>query len=161
MQSFATFILPFIRELGLLEMNFMKSRILLMLAGALTMGSLALADIQSPPAARWTWSRKLARALSNVAYGTTEYPNRWSRMNRAEGGNAAAATFVTDGTVRSVVRLGYGLYELVTFPFPTYKGTYRPPYATKDSNDYWHGYSEWPPQVGFIGEAQYSRNQNY
>jgi putative exosortase-associated protein (TIGR04073 family) len=139
----------------------MKSRILLMLVGALTMGSLAFGDIQSPPAGRWTWSRKLSRALANICYGTTEYPYVWGRVKHQDGGNAAAASFVVDGTVRSVVRLGYGLYELVTFPCPTYKDGYRPPYKVKDNLDYWHGYSEWPPQVGFIGESNFSRTQHY
>jgi putative exosortase-associated protein (TIGR04073 family) len=139
----------------------MKSRILLMLVGALTLGSLAFGDIQSPPAGRWTWSRKLSRALATIAYGTTESPVLWARSERAEGGNTAYARQVGEGTVRSIVRLGYGLYELVTFPFPTYKGTYRPPYYVKSDKDYWHGYDEFPPQVGFIGEANYSRTQNY
>ena len=62
---------------------------------------------------------------------------------------------------RTVVRLGYGLYELVTFPFPSYKGTYKPPYYKKDYINPVYGYSEFPPQVGFASESGYSRTQKY
>jgi len=139
----------------------MKNRILLLLVGALTLGSLALADIQTPPAAQWNWSRKLSRALSNLAYGSTEYPITWQKNMKSDGANAAASALVVDGTARTVVRLGYGVFELVTFPFPAYHGSYRPPYYKKDRFNPWHGYQEFPPQVGFTSQSQYSRDQNW
>ena len=138
----------------------MKNRILLLLVGALTLGSLAIADIQAPPKAQWNWSRKLSRSLANLAYGYLEYPAVWQKNMRSDGSSAATTALVVDGTARTVVRVGYGLYELVTFPFPAYKGTYRPPYYKKERFDNWNGYQEFPPQLGMSAQMQYSRGQD-
>src|SRR5580698_5505343 len=100
----------------------MKNRICLLVLTVVTTGSFVMADIQAPPGSRWNWSRKLSRALANIAYGSTEYPKTWVKLNDQDGGSAAFAGIIIQGTERTVVRLGYGLYELVTFPFPTYKG---------------------------------------
>ncbi|WP_075087044.1 hypothetical protein [Verrucomicrobium spinosum] len=83
----------------------MKNRITLMLVGALTLGSLAFADIQAPPGAKWNWSRKLSRSLANLAYGVTEYPTTWSKVERQDGVNAAATSMVVEGTSRTLVRV--------------------------------------------------------
>jgi putative exosortase-associated protein (TIGR04073 family) len=140
----------------------MKNRIILLLVGAFCVGSLAFGDIQSSPGSHWNWSRKLSRAVANLAYGVpAEYLVHWQRMERAEGVNMAASAMVVEGTSRSVVRLGYGLFELVTFPFPCYKGTYRPPYHKNDRFDPWGGYEEFPPQVGFTSQARYGRTQSW
>jgi putative exosortase-associated protein (TIGR04073 family) len=139
----------------------MKNRIILTIVAALTVGSFAFADIQSSPGSHWNWSRKLTRSVANLAYGFSEYPVTWQRMERAEGVNMAASAFVVEGTKRSVVRFGYGLYEFVTFPLPTHKGTYRPPYRKSDRFDTWNGYEEFTPQVGFTSQARYSRTQSW
>lgn len=139
----------------------MKHRLILLLAAAFTIGSLALADIQSSPGARWGWSRKLSRALANIAYGVTEYPVTWCKSNQMDGSSAAWTTMVVDGSKRSVVRLGYGVFELVTFPFPAYKGTYRPPFYSKEGIDPYYGYGEFPPQFGISSQATYCRGQDY
>jgi putative exosortase-associated protein (TIGR04073 family) len=142
----------------------MKNRILLLIVGVVSLGSLAYGDIQSPPGARWNWSRKLSRALANLAYGSTEIPVTYRRANRTEGNNMAAATMVVDGTTRTVVRVGYGLYELVTFPFHSYKGGYKPEYTWRHSNEKmnpYHGYEEFPPQMGFAGQTNYCRTQSW
>lgn len=139
----------------------MKHRWILLLTAVFTIGSLAFADIQSSPGARWGWSRKLSRALANIAYGTTEYPVTWCKANQMDGGSAAWSAMVVDGTKRSVVRLGYGVFELVTFPFPAYKGTYRPPYYKKEAIDPYYGYGEFPPQFGNSSQATYCRIQDY
>ncbi len=163
LMKFPVFVLAKTIELWLTNKEFMKNRILFMLVGALTVGGLAYGDIQSPPAGQWNWSRKLSRSLANLVYGVTEYPTTWKKVDDADGNNAAGAALVVDGTKRTVVRLGYGLYELVTFPFPTYKGGYRPPYGalhSHDKMDPWHGYQEFPPIVGFISQGHYNRAQS-
>ena len=137
----------------------MNTRFLLSFIGVLTFSSLAYGDIQAPPASHWTWSRKLSRSLANIAYGSTELPTTWNRIERTDGVNAAFSGAIVDGSVRSVVRLGYGLFELVTFPFPAYKGGYRPPFHKKDSMDHWRGYEEFPPQLGFLSQSRYCRTQ--
>ena len=139
----------------------MKNRILILLVGAFSLGSLAFGDIQSSPGDRWNWNRKLSRSLANLAYGWSEYFVTWQRAERSEGDNMAASTMVVGGTTRSLVRVGYGIYEFVTCPFPTYKGGYRPPYYKKDRFDPWYGYEEFPPQVGFTSQARYGRTQSW
>ena len=139
----------------------MKKIILLVLTGMIGMGSLAIADIQSPPGHQFGWSRKLSRALANLAYGSTEFLVTWQRSNRLNGANAAAADMVVEGSKRTIVRAGYGLFELVTFPLPAYKMTYRPPYYKKERIDPWYGYEEFPPQVGITSQAGYSRVQGW
>ncbi|MCB1096022.1 MAG: exosortase system-associated protein, TIGR04073 family [Verrucomicrobiales bacterium] len=115
------------------------------------------ADIQDPPAGRYGKVRKLSRAVSNVIYGITEVPNQWTRVNNAEGGTAAASYGTVNGAVRTVRRLGYGIYELFTFPFPTYKSGYRVPYTSNYINPE-TGINEFPPELGFMSDAEYGRN---
>jgi putative exosortase-associated protein (TIGR04073 family) len=138
----------------------MKNRITLLLIGAFTIGSLAFGDIQSSPGSHWNWSRKLSRGLANMVYGWSEYPVHWQRSERIGGVNMAASHFVVEGTTRSLVRLGYGLYEFTTFPVASYKGGYRPALQS-DRFDTWFGYEEFPPQVGFTSQARYSRTQSW
>jgi putative exosortase-associated protein (TIGR04073 family) len=139
----------------------MNKRLVTLLLATVTLGSLAFADIQSPPGHKFNWSRKLSRALGNLAYGASEILVTWQRSNNSDGSHAAASDMIVEGSKRTVVRVGYGIYELVTFPFPTYKATYRPPYYRKEHNDPWFGYGEFSPQVGITSHAGYSRNQSW
>jgi putative exosortase-associated protein (TIGR04073 family) len=139
----------------------MKNRIILLLAGALLVSTPAFADIQASPGSKWDWSRKLSRSLANIAYGWAEYPIQWQKVDKEDGNNAAFTSGIVQGTHRTAVRLGYGIYEFATFPFPTYKGGYRPPYRVKERFNPWYGYQEFPPQVGFTSQAGYSRTQSW
>lgn len=139
----------------------MKNKVLLTLIGVLTLGSFVYADIQAPPKAQWNWSRKLSRSIANLAYGWAEIPIQWQKVERVDGANAAASSMVVEGTARTVVRLGYGLYEFVTFPAPVHKGGYRPPYYKNERFDTWYGYQEFPPQVGFMSQTRYGRTQSW
>lgn len=140
----------------------MKNRIALLIITALTLSSsLATADIQSPPGHHYNWSRKLSRGLGNIVYGWTEPFNVWERTNRSDGAHAAASDFFIEGPKRVLVRLCYGAYEVVTFPLPTWKLTYRPPYYRKEKIDPWWGYGEFSPQVGFISQTDYTRTQGW
>jgi putative exosortase-associated protein (TIGR04073 family) len=139
----------------------MKKRLSLLIVATALIGGFAWADIQSPPGHHFNWSRKLSRGLANIAYGATEYLNVWNRSNRSDGAHAALSDMAVEGSKRTVVRLGYGIYEVVTFPFPTYKCTYRPPYYRHEALDPWWGYSEFSPQVGFISQVDYGRTQGW
>jgi putative exosortase-associated protein (TIGR04073 family) len=139
----------------------MKKRISLILMTFIALGSIAFGDIQSPPGHHYNWSRKLSRGVGNILYGWTEPFTVWQRTNRTDGGNAAAADFLVEGPKRTLVRLGYGIYEVVTFPLPTYKLTYRPPYYRKEQIDPWWGYTQFSPQLGFLSETDYTRTQGW
>ncbi|MEM7383944.1 MAG: exosortase system-associated protein, TIGR04073 family, partial [Verrucomicrobiota bacterium] len=104
--------------------------------------------------------RKLGRAVSNILYGLTELPHTVIQMNKREGNNAAFGAGVVEGTWRSAVRIGYGVYELVSFPVPTYKGSYRAPYQNIEYDPY-RGYDEFAPELGFQSKYEYSRRQDY
>ena len=139
----------------------MKNRFALALVAAVTLCSVAQADIQSPPGHHYNWSRKLSRGIGNVLYGAGEPFQIWNKTLDSEGVTAAASDFFVEGLKRMVVRAGYGAYEIATFPVPSWKLTYRPPYYRKEKIDPWWGYTEFAPQPGALSEASYSRSQGW
>ena len=122
----------------------------------LTVCSSVFADIQAPPASDYGATRKLSRGLGNIAFGITELPFQMSLINDLEGNSAAFSYGVVRGAGRVLSRLGFGIYEVALFPFPTHNGTYYPPYR---SDIPWinSGYSEFPPELGFETRYDYSR----
>jgi putative exosortase-associated protein (TIGR04073 family) len=126
--------------------------VILVLSGA----SPLFADIQAPPQSDQGPTRKLGRGIGNMLYGSTEIFESMSDVNYAEGNSAAFSYGLVRGLGRTFARLGYGVFETVTFPFPTNHGTYKPPY---NNNIQWlnSGYSEFPPEVGFETKYDYSR----
>ena len=135
-----------------------KLLLLLLTAGIAGVGT---ADIQSPPGYKHGMLRKLSRAVANLAYGSTEIPVQWSRSELEGGASEQVAYGTIYGAGKTVARVGYGLFELVTFPFPAYKGTYRPPYAMGIREAYHPstGLLEFPPEVGFISGVVHTRSQ--
>ncbi len=114
------------------------------------------ADIQDPPANDFGPTRKLARALANICPLTalTEIPNSIAMINNREGDSEAATYGVIQGFGKYFARFGFGWYELVTFPFPTYKGTYQPFY--RENIPWVHGgFEEFPPELGFKSRYDY------
>jgi putative exosortase-associated protein (TIGR04073 family) len=130
---------------------------------ALTAGiaGLSMADIQEPPGSKHSPLRKLSRALANIVYGVAEVPVQMVRSEH-EGHNGEKASYgAVYGAGKTMARFGYGIYELITFPFPTYKDTYRPPYHQKNREETQpsRGFLEFPPEVGFISGVQNNRTQ--
>lgn len=123
----------------------------------------ANADIQDPPAAQYTATRKLARGLANILYGITEIPSMWTRVNDTEGSSAAATYGTLHGVKKTGVRFGYGIYEVLTFPIKSYKGTYRPVYKPERRIQSYPfmGYEEFPPQLGIQTQSSSNRIQTY
>jgi len=128
-------------------------RLLLTLATALIAGPV-LADIQDPPMNDYGPTRKLGRALSNLLWGISEIPTTMDRVNDLEGNSSAFSYGVVKGIGRSLFRVRAGVHELFTFPFPTERSSFRPPYK---SNIPWihGGYEEYPPELGFQTRKQY------
>ena len=116
----------------------------------------AFADIQDPPMNDQGPTRKLGRGLANMAAGVTEIPNVMCEINEREGNAALWSYGVVRGVGRFFARFGYGVYEVVTFPFPTTRASYRQPYK---SNIPWihGGYEEFPPELGFQTRYRYTR----
>lgn len=141
---------------NLLSMRFVMkafATLLITLAVVLT----AQADIQAPPASDQGPTRKLGRGISNIAFGITEIPDAIFSVNYDEGNSAAWSYGVVRGVGRFFARLGYGVYEVALFPFPTQRGTYYPPYR---SDIPWinSGYQEFPPELGWNTRYNYVRD---
>jgi len=129
-----------------------------LLALTLAIGaSVAFADIQSPPGSDYGPTRKLGRGLANIAFNSTELIVSMTEVNYADGNAAMWSYGIVRGVGRSFARLGFGVYETALFPFPIYKGSYRPPY--KSDIPWIHcGYSEFPPELGFETRYNYVRD---
>jgi putative exosortase-associated protein (TIGR04073 family) len=122
------------------------------------LSSLALADIHDPPMNDFGPTRKLSRGVANILFSFSEVIQTPSEINDREG-NAAAWTYgPIRGFGRFFFRVGMGVYEVATFPFPLAKASYRPPYKL-DPPWIHGGYEEFPPELGF--ESRYSYIREY
>lgn len=132
----------------------MKRLLSLALLSMLSMS--AMGDIHDPPANDFGPTRKLGRGLANIAFGVTELSVRPAMINEREGNSAAWSYGVVQGVGRFFARLGYGVYETLTFPFPTTWDSYRTPYK---SNIPWihGGMEEFPPELGWETRYRYTR----
>ena len=116
----------------------------------------SLADIQDPPSHDYGPTRKLGRGLSNLVFGIAELPVTIAKINEQEGNAAAAGYGVVRGLGRSGARVGSGLFEFLTFPFPTNHRTYYP--LLPSDVPYIHaGYQEFPPELGNESKYPYVR----
>lgn len=129
---------------------------LLSLAFVSLLAATAMADIQDPPGNDFGPTRKLGRGLANVAFGAVEIIYQPSVINYREGNSAALSYGAVRGVSRFFVRLGCGIWEIATFPFPTHYGTYKPPYRPEIP---WinGGFEEFPPELGFESHYRYAR----
>jgi putative exosortase-associated protein (TIGR04073 family) len=134
----------------------MKALTLLILT--LATATVCMADIQAPPGSDYGPTRKLGRGLGNILFGSSEILDSMAAVNYSEGNAAAWSYGLVRGVGRTFARLGYGVYEVALFPFPTQKGTYKPPYK---SDIPWinSGYQEFPPELGW--ETRYSYARDY
>ena len=130
----------------------MKKALIFSLLALLSVG--AYADLQSPPMADQGPTRKLGRGLSNVAFGITELVETPCLVDAQEGNSAAWGYGIVKGTGRTLVRISTGLVDVLTFPFPTYKGSYRTCLPDKIPWIY-GGYEEFPPELGFDSRLPY------
>ena len=139
----------------------MKKLVALLLLTSLAAPALLKADIQSPPGHQFNWSRKFSRGVGNLILSPMEYVNVYQRSVRSEGANVAFMDAIVEGTKKTLVRYGYGIFEVATFPLPAWKLTYRPPYYRKEALDPWWGYTQFAPTIGFSGQTDYSRTQSW
>jgi putative exosortase-associated protein (TIGR04073 family) len=129
---------------------------LLTTALALGFATFAFADIQDPPSNEYGPTRKLGRGLSNLVFGIAELPTTIAKINEREGNSAAAGYGVVRGLGRSCMRVPSGLFEFLTFPFPTNRRTYYP--LLPSDVPYIHaGYQEFPPELGNESKYPYVR----
>ena len=129
-------------------------RLLLSLTVALLAGP-AMADIQDPPMHDYNATRKLGRAWGNILYSSGEVALTMQRVSDLEGDAAGASYGFIKGMGRWGVRFGAGIYEFITFPFPTNRHSFRP---VLRSNIPWvnGGYEEFTPEFGFQSYKRYT-----
>ena len=131
-----------------------------LLTTALVLGfaTYSFADIQDPPSNDYGPTRKLGRGLSNLLFGIAELPATIAKTNEREGNSAAAGYGVARGLGRSSMRVQAGVFEFLTFPFPTTRRTYYP--LLPSDIPYIHaGYQEFPPELG--NESKYPSVRMY
>ncbi len=121
-----------------------------------SMGAGALGDIHDPPMNDHGPTRKLGRGIANVAFAAVELSINPTEINEREGNAAGFSYGVVKGVGRFFFRIGMGVYDIATFPIPTYKGSYRPPYKL-DPPWIHGGYEEFPPELGFESRYDYVR----
>jgi len=132
-------------------------KILLSTALVFGLAASALADIQDPPSNDYGPTRKLGRGISNLVFGIAELPATIAKINECEGNSAAAGYGVARGLGRSYMRFQSGLFESLTFPFPTTRRTYFP--LLPSDIPYIHaGYQEFPPELGNESKYPYTRH---
>lgn len=129
---------------------------LLTTALVLSFAAFASADIQDPPSRDHGPTRKLGRGLSNLVFGLAELPTTIAKINEREGNSAAAGYGVVRGLGRSCLRFHSGLFEFLTFPFPTTRRTYYP-LLPGDVLSVHNGYQEFPPELGNESRYPYVR----
>lgn len=129
---------------------------LLSVLSLVSLSAVALADIHDPPMNDQGPTRKLGRGLANIAFGVTEIVQTPPEINEREGNSAAFSYGVIKGIGRFFFRFGMGVYDVATFPIPTYKASYRPPYKL-DPPWIHGGYEEFPPELGFETRFNYIR----
>ena len=76
---------------------------------------------------------KLSRGIANVALSPLELPIAWSETNNELGGVAGLFYGTFKGVCCIFARIGVGLVDIVTFPFPL-------PNCPDDPNGYGSGY---------------------
>ena len=131
-------------------------RTLLALALAIGITAVCRADIHDPPSNDQGPTRKLGRGVSNLLFGWSELPVSITTVNTNEGNSAAAGYGVVRGVGRSLMRIGAGVFEILTFPVPVVRGTYFP---VLESDTHWihAGYKEFPPELGNESKYPYVR----
>ncbi len=146
------------RRLSLLFLRDMKK--LLLILTTLAIAGSSIADIQAPPGAKYGRVGKLSRGLANLIYGWTEVPMEWNRANEDDGSSYGLYGVLWGGH-KTAIRVAWGLYEVVTAPFPTYKGGFKAPYKNKQNLNPQNGYADFPPEIGFNGGSNTNRFQNF
>src|SRR5438067_5577320 len=136
--------------------QFMKKQLLVGLVG-LALAANAIADIQDPPSNDYGPTRKLGRGIGNFLFASSELSVTVCKINKEEGDSAAASYGVVKGIGRSTERHFTGLFEILLFPFPVWRDSYRP--VLPSDIPYIHGgYSEFPPELGFESKYPYCRD---
>jgi putative exosortase-associated protein (TIGR04073 family) len=114
------------------------------------------ADLQDPPYLDHGPIRKLSRGLANLAFGSSELFVTTDAKNQLHG-NSGTVYGVVSGVGRTLMRIGAGFYEVVTFPAPTFRKSYAPALPSVAP---WvqGGFEEFPPELGFESRYNYCRS---
>ncbi|MEO7933528.1 MAG: exosortase system-associated protein, TIGR04073 family [Chthoniobacterales bacterium] len=118
---------------------------------------MARADIQDPPGKKYDGRRKFDRGVANILYGTAELPHTICVVNNEEGNSAAFSVGILSGLRRSAQRMGVGVFEVLTHPFPLNRGTYKP-YLKSPTRNHNGTFGEFPPELGFESSYGYARH---
>lgn len=117
-------------------MNFGKSFVLLVLV-VFSLSFMPRLSAEEPAKANDQWIMlpvmKLSRGIANVAFSAFELPIKWWETNNELGGIAGITYGTLKGLCYVVARVGVGVTDIVTFPFPL-------PNCPEDPSGYGPGY---------------------
>lgn len=135
-------------------------KILLLSLSVALIAAPVMADIQDPPMREYGPTRKLGRAWGNLLYSSSEIAVTMQRTSDEDGNAAGASYGFIKGVGRWVVRMGAGVYEFATFPFPVNRRSYRP---VLRPNIPWvnGGFEEFPPEFGFQSRKRYTTSYGH
>ena len=117
-------------------MKFGKSLVLLLLVlFAFTAVPQASAEESAQPKGQWILLpvMKLSRGIANVAFSPLELPMKWWDTTNEMGGIAGLTYGTLKGVCFILARIGVGVVDVVTFPFPL-------PNCPEDPSGYGSGY---------------------
>ncbi len=91
-----------------------------------------------------------------MAFGSTDLLVTLDSKNQIHG-NSGMVYGLFSGLGRTLMRIGAGFYEVVTFPAPTNRKSYAP---VLPSVVPWvqGGFEEFPPELGFESRFSYNRS---
>ena len=97
------------------------------------------------------------RAVAFQLRHQAEFPVQIARVNDREGNSAAFGYGVVRGIGRTTMRIGAGMWEMLSFPFPVnHERNYRPVLPSHYHNIH-GGYEEFPPELGNESKYPYVR----
>lgn len=113
-------------------MRGMKAKLVgILLLTAVCVAPAGFADTEDAPRGH-NAARKLGRGLGNVLFGVVEVPNQYTKAQAEHGGGAGWTYGVPKGIARWFGRELVGIFEVVTFPIPSYKPIMKPEWPNED-----------------------------
>ena len=90
---------------------------LIAVVGVFCAGNVSAAESNEP---QWLMRpiEKVSRGIANVAFSVFELPMQWANVTREDGGVAGITKGTLKGVCYVIARIGVGVIDVVTFPFP-------------------------------------------
>ena len=99
-------------------MKFGKFFMIAMIAVIAAFCTSTAAAAENEPAWFTRPAEKLGRGVANIAFAVFELPMQWTIVTREDGGIAGLTYGTIKGIGHVIARVGVGIVDVITFPFP-------------------------------------------